>query len=893
MKILHHTIRVVILFLLVISNVNAFEIATHAYISHYTYQQSDLFNDASLISDLGLDLYDNKEPFGRNYSDFRPLIMDGSYLRLHTRQAYETFSKRYMKQWRDKWLSIDGWLMRGALQEDDLIIRGRDLQPKDDPVQMTRVLHHFYDPYFNRGLDSELYEIDIKGTSAINWAVGTNNAFDHPVTFSVDNESYSSNHFTIHRAIESMYSALTGHRSDGEKWRWYDDKEPETTDEELKIHWATTFRSLGNVIHLLQDMAQPLHTRNELHPWNRGHGENWYEWYIEARVMGGNVFDILSDPENPDSMPKYENLNEVSKVPLNPITYVDTSYPIPDFDYYSNYFTTANGQGALVARGKGLADYSNRGFFTPGTNIGQDNPYPLPITDLKAYQAEDVDISWKGALSWMTVYKKDVTDEVGPNQVAALTTAGVFTDKLYKQQFVISRANYDDWARLLIPRATAYSAGLINFFFRGRLTIEEMQEDCGELKITIKNTSKTGNAFYNGKFSVAYDATDGTRKLLPIVEGEEITEAAAIAPGETHEITAEYPYVLDRNKPKNLVVVFHGVIGQEPGIAAHTTDKVPDYQDGFVVTPAFVPGDGIKGARLVVKEKGQWKLCKTTNWAAGTIDWKGHYQSDKPTRTLSWSESSVRYYSSSKDRPYIYQFGKHWATAPEIVRGAAIYKAKDNKEWLIAISPYKVYKRLNNGSLNNGLYSKDGNPDGWQMIKDYYAESSLNQAAKNDPVNSSPRLFNGDGNESQFLYYLEDGTTVIGKIQITDDGQANYSERRLSPEVATYTKETKLCGTDDRTPPDEYVLSNLKKEFVSDHTVERLIAIDYSQNSVVYGMLGSQYFKDFQQDYLSSMTHDKEGGGFAMKIIMDIMRITISMRIQRISGQTTFIESIT
>lgn len=37
---------------------NAFEIETHANISHYSYQQTNLFNDQSLISDLGLDLYD-------------------------------------------------------------------------------------------------------------------------------------------------------------------------------------------------------------------------------------------------------------------------------------------------------------------------------------------------------------------------------------------------------------------------------------------------------------------------------------------------------------------------------------------------------------------------------------------------------------------------------------------------------------------------------------------------------------------------------------------------------------------------------------------------------------------------------------------------------------------
>ena len=58
MKTLHHAIRVVILFLSIISNVNAFEIATHAYISNYTYQQSEVVKDPSLISDLGLDLDD-------------------------------------------------------------------------------------------------------------------------------------------------------------------------------------------------------------------------------------------------------------------------------------------------------------------------------------------------------------------------------------------------------------------------------------------------------------------------------------------------------------------------------------------------------------------------------------------------------------------------------------------------------------------------------------------------------------------------------------------------------------------------------------------------------------------------------------------------------------------
>lgn len=68
-----------------VASIYHFEIATHANISHYTYQQSDLVKDPSLISDLGLDLYDNKEPFGRNYFDLNPLLRGESQIRLYTR----------------------------------------------------------------------------------------------------------------------------------------------------------------------------------------------------------------------------------------------------------------------------------------------------------------------------------------------------------------------------------------------------------------------------------------------------------------------------------------------------------------------------------------------------------------------------------------------------------------------------------------------------------------------------------------------------------------------------------------------------------------------------------------------------------------------------------------
>ena len=56
-----------------------------------------------------------------------------------------------------------------------------------------------------------------------------------------------------------------------------------------KAYWATLFRSLGDVVHLIQDMGQPQHTRNDPHAgklgrgWIAGH-TSIYEKYIEARA---------------------------------------------------------------------------------------------------------------------------------------------------------------------------------------------------------------------------------------------------------------------------------------------------------------------------------------------------------------------------------------------------------------------------------------------------------------------------------------------------------------------------------------------------------------------------------------------------------------------------------
>ena len=52
-------------------------------------------------------------------------------------------------------------------------------------------------------------------------------------------------------------------------------------ESQRKAYWATTFRALGDVLHLNQDMAQPQHTRNEVHS---GIG-----WWSDEEVLTGHA----------------------------------------------------------------------------------------------------------------------------------------------------------------------------------------------------------------------------------------------------------------------------------------------------------------------------------------------------------------------------------------------------------------------------------------------------------------------------------------------------------------------------------------------------------------------------------------------------------------------------
>ena len=389
---------------------------------------------------------------------------------LYSAQRYEQKMINLVSELQDGLLP-QAWLMYGAIREDD--------NPSEDPPTpqdvnpgLLRPLNHFYDPIFNRKLEAPgvtLLDGDIHKNP--DWAIGSFDSFIDPNR----PEPQRKNHFTIFDAREAMFRALTLLTYDGAGYpQIAAGRDIATRQQWRQAYWATTFRALGNVLHLNQDMAQPQHTRNEPHSGKpcpigttclAGH-TSIYEKYINARALGLTSFNSKG-PFNVE-------------VPITISPLLISSYPVPAFANYSDYWSTAPGNPTIP--GKGLADYSNRGFFTAAKNFDS-TEYPYPSRDQSRYSiASFTPARWDGATasdaSPTHVYYGSVTDDFQQTTAVnvPLTTFSVWDQFIRPGKglptYSLNRVNYDAMANLLIPRAVAYSAGLINFFFRGRIDID-------------------------------------------------------------------------------------------------------------------------------------------------------------------------------------------------------------------------------------------------------------------------------------------------------------------------------------------------------------------------------------------------------------------------------------
>lgn len=333
---------------------------------------------------------------------------------------------------------------------------------------------------------------------------------------------------------------------------------------------AALFFALGHIMHLVQDMAQPQHTRNDSHPVSEG--------------------SCLEHPETCE----LSTLNLWSRYEAwcrdNPV--IGGGYPAVSLPTYSDYFNATDHK-------RGMANFANLNFVTEHTNYSdgwcppfyfespreqdttpRDEIHTVTTTTfnsngsafLNVTEYHDVVLSYPTFDAYLGV----VTNN--PNH-----SFKSYFDYELKQQgatqiYSLPESALQSQASLLEPRAIGYSAGIVARFFRGTVKLTWKKNTDGTFDAKLTNTSS--EALANASMNVSYMVSPGThgapagQDLVQIVN----TGVPALAPG----ASTTFPHLtipgLGTNENfANFIqrVAITGTLGSEPdaviGLVEHPT----------------------------------------------------------------------------------------------------------------------------------------------------------------------------------------------------------------------------------------------------------------------------------------------------------------------------------
>ena len=402
----------------------------------------------------------------------------------------------------------------------------------------SRPLNHFYNPINNSGLN------DLSsGAPSMVWA------YDHG-----DNDrDWRGTRDAYHRSFTSASKA------------------------QRQTEMGNTFYNLGHVIHLVQDLAQPQHTRNDAHL--TGFPGAPYEQYCLDHYGTAGAVGTLGTV----AVPSFANATSVLEgVPGSFAGYWDTSQ--------------YTGQPGFTVFGStpGLAEYSNAYFITDDTMFGTFNTgflrrpgmpglrvrltesmgnnstaakhqfrhpslfntnlasfYPASVTSVDL-QREGEDLA--GAVHYVSLMVRDSSGAV----LQSMPNLFMINDNsFFDDEIGFDATCYQTWAENLIPRAVAYSTGLMNYFFRGKIDIQvRWMNAAGQYRITIINRS--GEALGAGSWQLYQDDASGGR--APIAASFSYPGSL----GDGASFTADFAAT---NKEGRYALVFRGTLGNEPDYA--------------------------------------------------------------------------------------------------------------------------------------------------------------------------------------------------------------------------------------------------------------------------------------------------------------------------------------
>jgi hypothetical protein len=455
------------------------------------------------------------------------------------------------------------WLGYGGFQEDR---PGSIIDYLPLVGQPTRSVNHFHNPlgglWRYSGLDASAGPLHYTGQSSILWAQN------------IDQDPGGK--WSWYDARKYFYTALTGRDIDGNVVA--------PTKEDKDPYFAKTFRAIGQLMHLVHDASVPAHVRNQVHILF-----NYEKWVEKIRNQEEGTFsNFIANPISFD--PSILNL-----------AVLDPSAPIPIANIIGTDKYSGTNPDITAGTAIGIAEYTNANFFSERTVFSDNFPYPARSSvEIEDREIPDPRGIKPAVMRPYYIKKRDGERGKDPEQGYRLATAGLlykyittyFPTYTYLYKPALDGGVYSDYASLLLPRAVGYSAGLLEYFFRGTIEIilppkgvyaQTENRDQGFTRVTLlaRNTTPNEEQMTDGSIELVVKykrALEDPFQSYPVPTEENFSYIAVSEASGTRSIPQNQPaeLVFDLSQapiPVNatdlyLQVVYRGKLGQEEGAVA-------------------------------------------------------------------------------------------------------------------------------------------------------------------------------------------------------------------------------------------------------------------------------------------------------------------------------------
>ncbi|OLC14760.1 MAG: hypothetical protein AUH29_09620 [Candidatus Rokubacteria bacterium 13_1_40CM_69_27] len=253
--------------------------------------------------------------------------------------------------------------------------------------------------------------------------------------------------------------------------------------------FADAFRILGQVMHLVADMASVPHTRDDSHLLGDG-----FERFMGDRRNAGLIGGFARPAP---SLVRSATGDAIARVPIARLW---------DSDRYDGTNPPDTVTGALF----GLSEFTSANFFSDDTMAPRAfaNPeLPLPALDRLVPGPIEVYPPTGSRRQYLTKTGDGVP-------VTHMVAEGLFSRVTppFVTRHVLDDLVYGDYAAHLLPRAIGYASALVDYFFRGRIEIAPPDRHVYGL-----TTFREGNAgaFTRLRFKVRNVSVLGSDRTLP------------------------------------------------------------------------------------------------------------------------------------------------------------------------------------------------------------------------------------------------------------------------------------------------------------------------------------------------------------------------------------------